>query len=172
MQFHCLPGSLTESLAKYYSVRGRGGDIAAPGRGKVVSVRTVVGAVIVDSLDSPARVMAARRSRPQSLRGRWEFPGGKVEDAESPDAALIREVSEELNITIVLGAELTRHGDSWPISDQLELRLFLAEILTGEPSPGESHDDVRWLSADDLESVDWLDADRAALPAVRDALSS
>ena len=135
--------------------------------------QVVVGAVIVDSLAEPRRVLAARRTRSHALRGRWEFPGGKVEPGESPEEALVREVQEELDVTLMLGDELTPTGYAWDlISSQLTLRLFLAEIFVGTPTTGDSHDEVRWLSADDLDSLNWLDADRAALAAVREELTS
>ena len=130
----------------------------------------VVGAVIVDSLADPQYVLAARRSRPEALKGRWEVPGGKVEDGEAPDDALIREIREELDVTLMLGEELTPSGRDWPISDRLALRIFLAEIFVGTPRPGESHDRLRWLSADELDSVDWLEADREALAIVKEEL--
>ena len=138
----------------------------------VIGVQLVVGAVIVDSLADPRRVLAARRTRPAALKGRWEFPGGKVEPGESAEAALIREVQEELDVTLMLGEELMPSGSYWPISERLTLRIFWAEIFVGTPTPGESHDQVRWLSADDLYRVDWLDADREALAIVADELSS
>ena len=134
-------------------------------------MQEVVGAVIVDSLADPQYVLAARRSRPEALKGRWEFPGGKVEEGEAPDAALIREVREEIDVTLMLGHELTPSGKDWPISDKLTLRIFLAEIFVGTPRPGDSHDKLRWLAADELDSVDWLDADREALAIVADELS-
>ena len=132
----------------------------------------VVAAVIVDSLIEPRRVLASRRTRPAALKGRWEFPGGKVEPGESAEAALIREVQEELDVTLMLGEELMPSGSYWPISERLTLRIFWAEIFVGTPTPGESHDQVRWLSADDLYRVDWLDADREALAIVADELTS
>jgi len=135
-------------------------------------VQLVVGAVIVDSLANPRRVLGTRRTRPAALRGRWEFPGGKVEQGESAEDALVREVQEELDVTLMLGEELAPSGRDWPISDRLTLRIFMAEIFVGTPTPGESHDEVRWLSADDLYSVDWLDADREAVWIVADRLSS
>lgn len=135
-------------------------------------MQLVVGAVIVDSLVHPQRVLATRRSQPEALKGRWEFPGGKVEDGEAPDVALIREVQEELDVTLMLGDELTPAGRDWPISERLKLRIFLAEIFVGTLKPGESHDELRWLTADDLDSVDWLDADREALAIVAAELSS
>jgi 8-oxo-dGTP diphosphatase len=136
-------------------------------------VQQVVGAVIVDSLAQPRRVLAARRAKSNALRGRWEFPGGKVEPGETLEAALIREVQEELDVTLMLGEELMPTGNTWRlISDIVALRLFWAEIFVGTPAPGEDHDEVRWLDAADLSSVNWLDADRAALPAVLEELTS
>jgi 8-oxo-dGTP diphosphatase len=135
-------------------------------------VQEVVGAVIVDSLMEPRRLLAARRSGLSALQGRWEFPGGKVEPGESAEAALVREVQEELDVTLMLGRELTGPGEPWPIAEDFALRLFLAEIFVGTPTTSESHDEVRWLDAADLASVNWLDADRKALPAVRDELTS
>ena len=126
------------------------------------------GGVIVDS----SRVLAARRSRPASLAGRWELPGGKVEAGETPEAALVREIDEELGVTVTVGDELRPPvGDAWPISADLEIRLFVTRVTDGEPKPGESHDEIRWLGADELESVPWLDADVAMLPSVRALLA-
>jgi len=138
----------------------------------MTDMQLVVGAVIVDSLAHPRRVLATRRTRPTALKGRWEFPGGKVEPDESAEAALVREVQEELDVTLMLGEELAPSGRDWPISDRLSLRIFFAEIFIGTPRPGESHDQMRWLSADELESVDWLEADREALAIVAEQLLS
>ncbi len=136
-------------------------------------MQLVVGALIVDSLIEPRRVLAARRLGSNALQGRWEFPGGKVEPGESAEAALVREVQEELDVTLMLGHELIPpSGQSWPISEDLTLRLFWAEIFVGTLTTGESHDEVRWLGAADLASVNWLDADRKALQAIRDELTS
>ena len=136
-------------------------------------MQQVVGAVIVDSLAQPRRVLAARRARSNALRGRWEFAGGKVEPGESVEDALIREVQEELDVTLMLGEELMPTGNTWRlISDVVALRLFWAEIFVGKPAPDEDHDEVRWLDAAELSSVNWLDADRAALPAVLEGLTS
>ena len=130
----------------------------------------VVGAVIIDLAASP-RILAARRSRPADLAGLWEFPGGKVEPGESPTAALAREIDEELGAQVEVCAEVTRDGGSWPINDRLELRLYLATIAERTPMAGESHDELRWLALEELESVPWLPADAAALVSIRRAVS-
>ena len=71
----------------------------------------VVAAAIVDHLDNPRELLAARRSVPPSLAGRWEFPGGKVEPGEAPLNALEREIDEELGVGLRLGAELVGPDD-------------------------------------------------------------
>jgi 8-oxo-dGTP diphosphatase len=125
----------------------------------VAEQQTVVGAVIVDSLDAPARVLAARR-RDDHL---WEFPGGKVEPGEPLAEALRREINEELGVRIRVGDELVADDGAWPISDRLELRLFLAQFDSETPARGPEHSEFRWLSATDLRSLEWMPADVAAL---------
>lgn len=130
--------------------------------------RVVVGAVIVEA----GRVLAARRTGPSDLAGCWEFPGGKVEDGEDPRDALIREVREELSATIAIGDEVAADDAPWPISERYVLRLYVASVLQGELRPGADHDAVRWLALDELEPVNWLPTDRAALSAVRSVLAA
>ena len=132
----------------------------------------VVGALIVDDLFAPSVVLAARRTGPPLLRGKWEFPGGKVEAGEHPEDALVRELKEELGVEVTLGTELLSQEGIWQISDDLEMRLWFAVIRNGSPTPIDSHDELRWLDAGSLGSVDWLDADRQVLPSVSTTLSA
>jgi mutator protein MutT len=125
----------------------------------------VVGAAIVRG----SVVLAARRTRPAEAAGRWEFPGGKAEEGETPDAAIVREIAEELGCTVEVTGWLT---PTVPLSDTLTLRVATARLVEGEPVPVEAdptHDRVRWLGVDELDEVDWLDADRPFVPEV-DAL--
>jgi 8-oxo-dGTP diphosphatase len=141
-------------------------DASPAGRGEAslpccdsLLVQLVVGAVIVDDLRRPQRVLAARRAQPPALAGRWEFPGGKVEPGESPLQALRRELREELAVEVDLGAELVGpDAGCWPISSHLTMRLWFA-TLSGEPRPDVAHDQVRWLDATQLADVRWLPAD-------------
>ena len=125
--------------------------------------KTVVGAAILRD----GRVLAARRTTPPSAAGRWEFPGGKVEPGESPDRALVREIDEELGCRIEVTGWLP---GSIAIDDTHVLTVALAAIDAGvEPRPHE-HDLVRWLGADELDDLDWLDPDRPFLAELRQIL--
>jgi 8-oxo-dGTP diphosphatase len=125
-------------------------------------MRRVVGAALVRD----GRVLAARRTTPAEAAGRWEFPGGKVEAGETAEQALVREVAEELGVTIEVRRWL---AGSVPIGTVYELSVAVVDVLDGEPTPVE-HDLVRWLAADELDDVDWLEPDRPFLTELREAL--
>jgi 8-oxo-dGTP diphosphatase len=112
----------------------------------------IVGAAIV----SDGRLLACERSEPPEVAGRWEFPGGKVEFGESDLDALVRECEEELGVVI---AVRDRIGEDVPLAHGWALlRVWVAEIVQGEPQPIE-HAELRWLGPDELDSVSWLPAD-------------
>jgi 8-oxo-dGTP diphosphatase len=136
---------------------------AAAAARRALDVTQVVGAALVD--DRRRVLVAQRGSGP--LAGLWEFPGGKVEPDEAPEAALVREVREELAVTIRIGEELAGPPGGWPISPALVLRLFFAEVSEGDVAPGSDHDQVRWLPPDDLDTVAWLPSDREAVAVLR-----
>jgi 8-oxo-dGTP diphosphatase len=118
-------------------------------------------------------LLVARRSAPEQLAGLWEFPGGKVEPGEDPEAALGRELSEELGITVRLGAELPAEASNgWPLNERASMRVWWAEIEHGEPQPLEDHDELRWVSLadqDDVLGLPWIPAD---FPIVRALLAA
>lgn len=131
------------------------------------SGRLVVAAAIVDDLEWPRRLLAARRNRPPELAGGWEFPGGKVEPGEAPLDALHRELREELGVAVELGAEIAGPvAGRWPLGPGLWMRLWLAVVTEGEPEPLEDHDELRWLEPGEWADVPWLPADVAIVQAL------
>ena len=126
-------------------------------------VQIVVGAAIVRR----GRILAARRAAPADLAGQWEFPGGKVEPGESEVDALARECREELGVRIAVGEPLGRVE-----SPSFALRVYLAELVVGEPRPLADHDELRWLRPAELEDVPWLPADRPLIAALRARLGA
>ena len=123
---------------------------------------TVVGAAIVRH----GRVLATRRTRPAEARGLWELPGGKVEPGEEPEAALVREIQEELGCEVRVTGELTGRQ---AIREHYTLQVLLAELVDGEPVPHE-HDALRWLGPEELDDVAWLAPDRPFLAELGDLL--
>ncbi|MER6125483.1 (deoxy)nucleoside triphosphate pyrophosphohydrolase [Streptomyces sp. NPDC001795] len=115
------------------------------------------------ALLSGGRLLAARRSAPPELAGRWELPGGKVEPGESPEQALVRELREELGVT---AEPVDRVPGEWQLKPGYVLRVWTARLLAGTPEPLEDHDELRWLTPDEIWDVDWLDQDVVAVKAV------
>jgi 8-oxo-dGTP diphosphatase len=115
--------------------------------------RIIVGAAIIEA----GRVLACARAAPPEVAGRWEFPGGKVEEGESEPEALIRECEEELGVKVEVGG---RVGGDIPLGDgRAVLRVYRSRLMDGQTPQRLEHAELRWLARDELFSVDWLPAD-------------
>jgi 8-oxo-dGTP diphosphatase len=131
---------------------------AQPARG--IGGQIVVGAAIIDS----GRVLACARADRPDTSGRWEFPGGKVEAGETEPEALARECVEELGVRIAVG---TRVGGDVPLGHRRGiLRVYQARLHNGEFPQCLEHAELRWLSADELNTVAWFPADAPIVAAL------
>ncbi|OFL93485.1 MULTISPECIES: (deoxy)nucleoside triphosphate pyrophosphohydrolase [Corynebacterium] len=119
----------------------------------MVKTIEVVGAVIIQD----GRIFAAKRGPGKSMAGFWEFPGGKIEPGESPQAALTRELEEELRIEAEVGEFVvtTRHDTGDVV---VELSTYICELVSGTPILTE-HEEVRWVAANKLSDLTWAPAD-------------
>ncbi len=129
----------------------------------------VVAAVLVDDLLHPTRALGARRFAPESLAGRWELPGGKVEPDEDPLTALHRELAEELGITVEVGDEIVGAGgpgSTWPLTSGLVMRVWWCAVRTGIPEAGEAHDALAWVDKASINDLAWLDPDLPLVEAI------
>ena len=123
----------------------------------------VVAAVIRDG----GKVFATQRGYGEFKDG-WEFPGGKIEPGETPQEALIREIKEELDAEISVGALIGTIEYDYP-AFHLSMDCFWCELKSRELVLKE-HEAARWLSAEGLETVDWLPADIKLIDQIRRSL--
>lgn len=130
-------------------------------------MRTVVAGAITSS---DGRLLLAQRSYPAQVAGLWELPGGKVEDGEDLAAALRRELREELEVDVEVGALL---AESVELSDDLTLVALWARIVDGVPRAVE-HSRLRWVGVDELDDMAaagrLVPADTAWLPELCEVL--
>lgn len=114
----------------------------------------VVGAILIKE----GRILCAQRGGEKSLPYLWEFPGGKIEQGESPHQALIRELSEELLIEVELEATIFDAVSYEYDFGVVNLTTIIGKLKSGEPVLTE-HQEIRWLSPEELFEVEWAPAD-------------
>ena len=114
----------------------------------------VVGAILIKE----GRILCAQRGGEKSLPYLWEFPGGKIEQGESPHQALIRELSEELLIEVELETTIFDAVSYEYDFGVVNLSTIIGNLKSGEPVLTE-HQEIRWLSPEELFEVEWAPAD-------------
>lgn len=121
-------------------------------------------------IDPDGRVLLTQRPEGKSMAGLWEFPGGKVEAGETPEAALIRELDEELGLETWASclAPLTFASHSYE-DFHLLMPLFACRKWEGTPQSRE-HQSLKWVRANDLKSYPMPAADVPLIPILRDWL--
>ena len=127
----------------------------------------VVAAVICDSLENTTKIFATARGYGE-FKGKWEFPGGKLEAGETSQQALIREIQEELAVKIEVGELIDTIEYDYP-NFHLSMDCFLCVVIDGEIILKEA-EAARWLDKDELYSVDWLPADIELIEKLQNSL--
>ncbi|MBP3810711.1 MAG: (deoxy)nucleoside triphosphate pyrophosphohydrolase [Clostridiales bacterium] len=127
-----------------------------------MKIINVVAAIIVRD----GKILATQRGYGEYKDG-WEFPGGKIEPGESPEDALVREISEELDACIEAGERLVTVEHDY--SDfHLSMQCFFASLKDDSHLKLLEHEASRWLSFDELDDVDWLPADIKVVEALKE----
>lgn len=117
----------------------------------------VVAAVIKSTNENNSPIIFATQRGYGEMKGGWEFPGGKIEEGETPAEALIREIREELDTKIKVGELIDTIEYDYP-TFHLSMDCFWCEIVSGDLVLKE-HEAAKWLSREQINDVDWLPAD-------------
>lgn len=125
--------------------------------------------VVAAIIEKDNTILATQRGYGK-LKGFWEFPGGKIEEGESPEAALHREIKEELKIDIEINSLFDSLDFDYP-DFHLHMKCFLCSIKHGSPVLVE-HENKAWLNSDNIYSVDWLPADITLVEKLKTYLKS
>ena len=125
----------------------------------------VVAAVIKATNEKGDPMIFATQRGYGDFKGGWEFPGGKIEEGETPREALVREIKEELETEIAVGELIDTIEYDYP-TFHLSMDCFWAEIVSGNLVLKE-HEAAKWLTRDKLDTVEWLPADIGLIEKLR-----
>ena len=128
----------------------------------------VVAAVIKAMNEKGEEIIFATQRGYGDLKGGWEFPGGKIEEGETSQAALQREIMEELDTEIAVGELIDTIEYDYP-TFHLSMDCFWCEIIKGDLVLKE-HEAAKWLTKEKMDSVEWLPADITIVGKIKEAL--
>jgi 8-oxo-dGTP diphosphatase len=159
--FMCRPG---QKLPVKYFALPREAPVAAAAASSVLLV------VAVALIDADGRILLARRPEGKKMAGMWEFPGGKIDAGETPEAALVRELLEELGIRVLESDLAPFVFASHPYENfHLLMPVFLCRRWQGKPTPREGQA-LAWVEPGRLVEYPMPPADRPLIPMLRDFL--
>ncbi|MDE6024624.1 MAG: (deoxy)nucleoside triphosphate pyrophosphohydrolase [Lachnospiraceae bacterium] len=128
----------------------------------------VVAAVLKTINQNGKPIIFATQRGYGDFKGGWEFPGGKIEKGETPQQALVREIMEELDTTINVGELIDTIEYDYP-TFHLSMDCFWSEVISGDLVLKE-HEAARWLTREELDSVQWLPADIGLISKIKDEM--
>ena len=126
----------------------------------------VVAAIMKATNEKGEPIIFATQRGYGEFKDGWEFPGGKIEEGETPKQALVREIREELETEIAIGELIDTIEYDYP-TFHLSMDCFWAEIVSGDLVLKE-HEAAKWLTKAELDSVEWLPADITLVEKIRD----
>jgi 8-oxo-dGTP diphosphatase len=128
--------------------------------------RTAAIPVVCAVIERDGRVLIAQRPAHKHLALKWEFPGGKVEPGESPEAAIVREIKEELGCDVALTRALPRFQHAYAVA--IEMIPFVCRLAPGSPEPRPlEHIALQWVTPAELPALDLAAADLPVLDSYR-----
>ncbi len=114
--------------------------------------------VVAAVIEKDDKIFCAQRNLAKSQGGKWEFPGGKIEEGETNEEALVREISEEFDTDIVVDKYIMTVEHDYP-TFHITMHAYLCSLVNGELTLKE-HNDSIWLTKENLLTLDWADADK------------
>jgi 8-oxo-dGTP diphosphatase len=124
--------------------------------------------VVCAVIEKNGLVLCAQRSEHMALPLKWEFPGGKIEPNEDEEAALQREILEELNASIEIMERMPEHLHAYTPEKEIRLIPYRCTLAVGTTLHAREHAELRWVERHELLALDWAEADVAV---VRNLLS-
>ncbi len=131
------------------------------------TIRVVAAIIKAVNENGEPMIFATQRGYGEFKDG-WEFPGGKIEEGETPEEALIREIKEELDTEINVGSLIDTIEYDYP-TFHLSMDCFWAEVVSGDLELRE-HEAAKWLTKEKLDSVEWLPADITLIEKIRKSI--
>ena len=125
-----------------------------------------MGLVTAALIQDDCKILIAQRGKSKRFGSQWEFPGGKLESGETPEACLRREIREELNLEIQVEEHFCTVRQRYPDFD-IELQAYWCSIVGGELEL-EEHEQVRWVTVQEMNQYDFVKADRSVIAALAD----
>ena len=110
--------------------------------------------VVAAAIEKDGKFFCAQRPEGKSLGGFWEFPGGKLEDGESPEQALVREIKEELNSEIEIVSYINEASYDYDFGTVI-MKTYRAKLISGKLELLE-HQNSTWLAPNELDTLNWL----------------
>lgn len=115
------------------------------------------------------QVLVGKRPLEKAFPGKWEFPGGKIEPGELPKDCIVRETQEELAVKVGNLKLLTVFEHEYPDGKKFRLHFYFCEIAEGE-AQALWHDEIRWIEAGQLGTIDLLAADIGLVPLIQEKI--